>query len=77
MLLDLSHLKCPLPALRTRKALRGMSAGDVLEVRCTDPLAVIDIPNVVREEGDLLESSARMDDTLVFVIVKADRKQTP
>lgn len=76
MLLDLSHLKCPLPALRTRKALRGMAAGDVLEVRCTDPLAVIDIPNVVREEGDLLESSARMDDTLVFVIVKADRKQT-
>ncbi|MBY0612707.1 MAG: sulfurtransferase TusA family protein [Beijerinckiaceae bacterium] len=77
MLLDLSHLKCPLPALRTRKALRGMAAGDVLEVHCTDPLAAIDIPNVVREEGDLLESSKRTGDTLVFVIVKADRKQTP
>jgi len=53
--LDLTGLKCPLPALKTRKALKGLKAGDVLEVLCTDPLSVIDIPNLIRETGDKVE----------------------
>ena len=36
--LDLTGLKCPLPALMTRKALKTLSPGEVLEVHCTDPL---------------------------------------
>jgi tRNA 2-thiouridine synthesizing protein A len=55
--LDLRGLKCPLPALRTRKALSGMQPGDLLIVACTDPLAGIDIPNLVRETGDRLEEA--------------------
>jgi TusA-related sulfurtransferase len=35
--LDLTGLKCPLPALKTRKALKGLVPGDRLEVHCTDP----------------------------------------
>ncbi len=54
---DLRGLKCPLPVLRTRKALARMSPGDVLIVACTDPLAGIDIPNLLRETGDILEDS--------------------
>ena len=46
--LDLTGLKCPLPVLKTRKALKALSAGDRLEVHCTDPLSVIDIPNLIR-----------------------------
>ena len=57
--LDLRGLKCPLPALYTRKALAGLTAGDVLFVACTDPLAGIDIPNLVRETGDVLEDTRR------------------
>ncbi|MFN3890418.1 MAG: sulfurtransferase TusA family protein [Beijerinckiaceae bacterium] len=57
--LDLSGLKCPLPALRTRKALRALATGAEIEVVCTDPMAAIDIPNLVREEGDeLLEQQS-------------------
>jgi len=41
--LDLTGLKCPLPALKTRKALKALRLGDFLEVYCTDPLSVIDI----------------------------------
>ncbi len=67
--LDLSGLKCPLPALRTRKALRSMTAG-ILEVHCTDPLAGIDIPNVVRETGDRLLEARRNGKILVFIIEK-------
>jgi tRNA 2-thiouridine synthesizing protein A len=54
---DLRGLKCPLPLLRTRKALAGMQSGDVLVVSCTDPLAAIDIPNLLRETGDALEDA--------------------
>jgi tRNA 2-thiouridine synthesizing protein A len=54
-LLDLRGLKCPLPALRTRKALRRLGPGDLLIVECTDPLASIDIPHLLRQTGDQLE----------------------
>ena len=69
-ILNLRGLKCPLPALRTRKALGKLTGGDVLVVECTDPLAEIDIPNLVRETGDAVESTARQDDVIVFQIRK-------
>jgi tRNA 2-thiouridine synthesizing protein A len=70
--LDLTGLKCPLPALKTRKALKGLKPGDVLEVLCTDPLSAIDIPNLLRETGDKLEIAERAEQQIVFVIEKAD-----
>jgi tRNA 2-thiouridine synthesizing protein A len=68
--IDLRGLKCPLPALRTRKALSRLAPGATLIVECTDPLAEIDIPNLVRETGDTLEATARQADVLVFAIRK-------
>jgi len=69
-LLDLSGFKCPLPALKTRKALKGIAVGDQLEVRCTDPLAGIDIPNLIRETGDQIVSEQQTDRQIIFVIAK-------
>jgi tRNA 2-thiouridine synthesizing protein A len=69
--INLRGLKCPLPALKTRKVLSGLTAGDVIQVECTDPLAAIDIPNLLRETGDTLESSLRDGELLVFRIRKA------
>jgi tRNA 2-thiouridine synthesizing protein A len=57
--------------LRTRKALVGMHAGDILIVSCTDPLAAIDIPNLLRETGDTLQQSRRDADVITFHIRKA------
>lgn len=71
--LDLRGLKCPLPALKTRKALGGMAAGERIAVECTDPLAALDIPNLVRETGDLLESHAQQGEVLVFTICRQAR----
>ena len=68
--LDLIGLKCPLPALRTRKALKSVGPGDRLEVHCTDPLSVIDIPNVIRETGDKVEITERDEKRIVFLIEK-------
>jgi tRNA 2-thiouridine synthesizing protein A len=68
---NLRGLKCPLPALRTKKVLKRMAAGDVILVECTDPLAAIDIPNLINQTGDILESTERSDDVLRFRIRKA------
>jgi tRNA 2-thiouridine synthesizing protein A len=66
--LDLRGLKCPLPALKARKALKALASGDVLVLECTDPLAEIDIPNLTRETGDDLEAARRDGEVLVFRI---------
>jgi tRNA 2-thiouridine synthesizing protein A len=70
--LDLTGLKCPLPALKTRKALKALKPGDFLEVRCTDPLSVIDIPSLIRETGDRVEITERTEQRIVFLIEKAN-----
>jgi tRNA 2-thiouridine synthesizing protein A len=70
--LDLTGLKCPLPALMTRKALKVLQPGDRLEVHCTDPLSVIDIPALIGETGDKVEITGRAEQRIVFLIEKAD-----
>jgi tRNA 2-thiouridine synthesizing protein A len=69
--LDLRGLKCPLPALKTRKALSRLAPGAVLVVECTDPLSAIDIPNLLNETRDVLESQRETDGALEFRIRKA------
>jgi tRNA 2-thiouridine synthesizing protein A len=68
--LNLRGLKCPLPALRTRKALSGLPSGDLLIVECTDPLAGLDIPNLINQTGDTLEATEKSDALLTFRIRK-------
>ena len=70
-IIDLRGLKCPLPALRTKKLLKGMATGEVILVECTDPLAAIDIPNLLNPTGDVLEGTGRAGDVLTFRIRKA------
>lgn len=75
--LDLRGLKCPLPALKTRKALTRVAPGEVIRVECTDPMAAIDIPHLVNETKDTLEEQTRSDDVLIFRIRKAAPQATP
>lgn len=54
--LDVQGLKCPLPILRTKKALAEMESGQVLHVLVTDPGAVKDFAAFARQTGnELLE----------------------
>ncbi|MFG1349523.1 sulfurtransferase TusA family protein [Xanthobacter autotrophicus] len=69
--LDLRGLKCPLPALRTRKALKDAAAGTRLVVTCTDPMAVIDIPHLAQETGAMLEERTVAEGLLTFILRKA------
>jgi tRNA 2-thiouridine synthesizing protein A len=70
--LDLTGLKCPLPALMTAKALKALSPGEVLEVHCTDPLSVIDIPTLVRQTGDMITIMEHTEQRILFMIEKAN-----
>ena len=72
--LNLRGLKCPLPAMRTRKALSGLPADDILIVECTDPLTTIDIPNLLRQTGDMLEDTTRAAEVITFRIRKRPSK---
>ena len=68
--MNLRGLKCPLPALRTRKALSGLNSGDLLVIECTDPLTVVDIPNLLNQTGDKLEGQSKDKKVLTFRIRK-------
>jgi tRNA 2-thiouridine synthesizing protein A len=68
--LNLRGLKCPLPALRTKKALSQAQPGDVFIVECTDPLAAVDVPNLINQTGDTLEATRKDKGLLTFRIQK-------
>ena len=71
--LDLTGLKCPLPALMARRALARLAPDHALTVIATDPLAVLDIPHMCGEEGHSVESTATQEGRSHFVIrVKAE-----
>ena len=49
--LDLRGLKCPLPAIRTQKALQSMTVDQTVLILTTDPLAMIDVPHAAELSG--------------------------
>jgi len=58
MVLDLRGLNCPMPVLKSRRALARLTAGEHIEVLATDPLAALDLPHLCREDGhELVELS--------------------
>ncbi|NBN65488.1 sulfurtransferase TusA family protein [Pannonibacter tanglangensis] len=68
--LDLRGLKCPLPVLRTRQALRQQAAGARLVVEATDPMSAIDIPHMCNEDGHRLVAQVRDGELIRFTIEK-------
>jgi tRNA 2-thiouridine synthesizing protein A len=54
LILDTKGLKCPLPVLKARKAMRDVPAGGVLRVLATDPGAVKDFEHFCKTTGHQL-----------------------
>ncbi|MEO7762456.1 MAG: sulfurtransferase TusA family protein [Betaproteobacteria bacterium] len=52
--LDARGLNCPLPILRTKKALNEMQTGNVLKVLATDPASVKDFQAFSKQTGNAL-----------------------
>ena len=64
--LDVKGLNCPLPILRTKKALSEMSSGQVLRVLATDPGAVKDFHAFAKQTGNQLLADAQVDQAFEF-----------
>ena len=56
--LDARRLLCPLPVIRTQERIKGLAPGDTLEVACTDPGALHDIPAWCRLNGHRVAGTA-------------------
>ena len=58
--LDARNLLCPMPVIRTQNRVVNLEPGDELEVLCTDPGALTDIPAWCRIEGhEVVQSGER------------------
>jgi tRNA 2-thiouridine synthesizing protein A len=69
--LDARGLNCPLPILRTKKAINALESGEVLEVASTDPGSVKDMTAFCKQTGHALLSSNEDSGSYVFLIRKA------
>ena len=69
--LDARGLSCPLPILRTRKALSKMEAGETLKVISTDPGSVKDISSFCTQTGDELIDNMGSGQEFTFIIRKS------
>lgn len=68
--LDCKGLCCPLPILKTRKALDGMTIGQILKVVATDSAAKPDMLAFSNRTGHELLESKEKDDLFIFYIRK-------
>ena len=68
--LDVRGLNCPLPVLRTKKALAELRGGQVLRVLATDPGSVKDFQAFAKQTGHQLLSHGEADDVFTFFMKK-------
>ncbi len=69
--LDAKGLKCPLPVLKARKAMKEMKPGGILRVYATDPGAVKDFDHFCKTTGaHLLDCREEPGGVLVFMLKK-------
>lgn len=69
--LDVRGLQCPLPVLRANKVLKGLAAGDELEVLASDPAAPRDFVGYCATTGHVLVESRAADGVFTIVLRKA------
>ena len=65
---DARNLLCPLPVIRTQDAIAELQPGDLLQVLCTDPGAVHDIPAWCRVHGHEVCAVDARDDLITIDI---------
>lgn len=71
-ILDAKGLRCPLPVLKARKAMKALPAGATLRVLATDPGAIKDFEAFCKTTGYRLLAATQVRDLLIFDIQKTD-----
>lgn len=67
--LNTRGLKCPLPILRCKKALSGLSAAQVLKAYATDPGAVKDFQAFCKQTGHVMLSLEEIKEDEITVYI--------
>ena len=65
---DARGLNCPLPILRTKKALADMQSGQVLKVVSTDPGSTSDFQAFARQKGKEMMEQKTVGDELIHLM---------
>ena len=69
--LDARNMSCPMPVLKTKKTIKGMEIGQILEIIATDPGSMKDMASYCRTTGqELISSEEKSDKTYRFLIKK-------
>ena len=66
--LEARNSLCPMPVIKTQNKIAELQPGDTLEVICTDPGALSDIPAWCRINGHLVKETHERDDDVVIII---------
>jgi len=69
-IVDARGLRCPIPVIKTKKALDEIGSGEILEVKTTDPASRSDIPALVNRLGHYLIESKEEAGEFIFIIKK-------
>ena len=70
--LDLKGLSCPLPIIKTARAMKELAAGELLEAFATDPGAVPDFKAWSQTTGNPLAESSESGGVYRFVLRKRE-----
>jgi tRNA 2-thiouridine synthesizing protein A len=68
MIIDARGHRCPTPALKLQKAIRGLPPGATLTLLATDPMARIDVPHLMAGIGGEIVSINEADGVLTIVV---------
>lgn len=71
LVLDTKGLNCPLPILKTKKSMKDVAVGGVIEILATDPAADADFRAFCRSTGHTLLEATESDGVFRFLIQRA------
>jgi len=69
--LDCRGLNCPLPILRTKKAITPLASGEILKMTATDPGSVADVAAFSRRTGHAIVDQSEGSGEYVFYLRRA------
>ena len=69
--LDTKGLLCPIPVIKTQNRIKDLQPGDLLEVVCTDPGALHDIPAWCRIHGHTVVDTHEGSEIIITVRIEA------
>ncbi|MBL1321267.1 MAG: sulfurtransferase TusA family protein [Methylophaga sp.] len=66
--LDARRMLCPMPVIKTQNKVKDLAEGDILDVICTDPGALSDIPAWARINGHEVISHREVNDEVIITV---------